>query len=122
MSKKLALQKLDQINSFRKIFNQSQFTLNDKDALLDYIDNALSPENLACDGEASFTHIKYEKAALMALRELVSPSPKPIPKKIGDTVSFRNESYKILKILRAFYVVENLSNKKQYKLRIGVEV
>ena len=69
-----ALEKvIDDLNFRRRLFNQEEYDVDnlsdtDKKELLDWIDGALSPENISADGERSMTErkrlrIMYEQAA-----------------------------------------------------------
>jgi hypothetical protein len=57
-----------QKNHWNSFFKGPQYTLNtakDRQALADMIDNALSPENLTCDGELSRTEVNRRYKELM---------------------------------------------------------
>lgn len=62
---------IDRTNSWRQIFGDElitthvrRLTQKDADMLFEEIDSGLSPENLACDGEASAAHMKREGSLL----------------------------------------------------------
>ncbi len=68
-----------QKNHWNSFFNGTQYSLNtakDRQALADMIDNALSPENLTCDGELSRTEVNRRYKELMtAARQLKKLDP-----------------------------------------------
>ncbi len=79
-----------QKNHWNSFFNGTQYSLNtakDRQALADMIDNALSPENLTCDGELSRTEVNRRYKELMtAARQL---------KKLDPSVTFYEYSEEI---------------------------
>ena len=79
-----------QKNHWNSFFNGIQYSLNtakDRQALADMIDNALSPENLTCDGELSRTEVNRRYKELMtAARQL---------KKLDPSVTFYEYSEEI---------------------------
>jgi hypothetical protein len=68
-----------QKNHWNSFFKGPQYTLNtakDRQALADMIDNALSPENLTCDGELSRTEVNRRYKELMtAAKQLKKLDP-----------------------------------------------
>jgi hypothetical protein len=68
-----------QKNHWNSFFKGPQYTLNtakDRQALADMIDNALSPENLTCDGELSRTEVNHRYKELMtAAKQLKKLDP-----------------------------------------------
>jgi hypothetical protein len=70
---------LKQKNHWNSFFQGPQYTLNsaaDRQAVADMIDNALSPENLTCDGELSRTEVNRRYKELMtAARQLKKYDP-----------------------------------------------
>ena len=68
-----------QKNHWNSFFQGPQYTLNtakDRQALADMIDNALSPENLTCDGELSRTEVNRRYKELMtAAKQLKKLDP-----------------------------------------------
>ena len=68
-----------QKNHWNSFFKGPQYTLNtakDRQALADMIDNALSPENLTCDGELSRTEFNRRYKELMtAAKQLKKLDP-----------------------------------------------
>lgn len=79
-----------QKNHWNSFFNGTQYSLNtakDRQALADMIDNALSPENLTCDGELSRSQVQARYKELMtAARQL---------KKLDPSVTFYEYSEEI---------------------------
>jgi hypothetical protein len=79
-----------QKNHWNSFFNGTQYSLNtakDRQALADMIDNALSPENLTCDGELSRSQVQARYKELMtAARQL---------KKLDPAVTFYEYSEEI---------------------------
>ena len=68
---------IDQKNRWNAIFNGEQYeikTAKGRQRIADMIDNALSPENLTCDGELSRTEVnrrfKELNSAAKQLRQL----------------------------------------------------
>ena len=68
-----------QKNHWNSFFKGTQYSLNtraDRQALADMIDNALSPENLTCDGELSRTEVNRRyKELTTAARQLKKLDP-----------------------------------------------
>jgi hypothetical protein len=68
-----------QKNHWNSFFKGPQYTLNtakDRQALADMIDNALSPENLTCDGELSRTEVNRRyKELVTAAKQLKKLDP-----------------------------------------------
>ena len=79
-----------QKNHWNSFFNGTQYSLNtakDRQALADMIDNALSPENLTCDGELPRSEVNRRYKELMtAARQL---------KKLDPAVTFYEYSEEI---------------------------
>ena len=79
-----------QKNHWNSFFNGTQYSLNtakDRQALADMIDNALSPENLTCDGELSRSQVQARyKELTTAARQL---------KKLDPSVTFYEYSEEI---------------------------
>jgi hypothetical protein len=72
-----------QKNHWNSFFKGPQYTLNtakDRQALANMIDNALSPENLTCDGELSRTEVNRRYKELMTAAKQL--------KKFDPTVTF----------------------------------
>ena len=58
---------IDQKNRWNAIFNGEQYeikTAKGRQKVADMIDNALSPENLTCDGELSRSQVRAKHSAL----------------------------------------------------------
>jgi hypothetical protein len=75
-----ALEKfIEQKNHWNSFFKGTQYSLNtkaDRQALADMIDNALSPENLTCDGELSRSQVQARYKELMtAAKQLKKLDP-----------------------------------------------
>ena len=72
-------QYVQQTNQWRQLFDEAPLSLlnaNDRQAIADRIDMALSPENLTCDGELTQAQVqKKYKALTRAARELLSIDP-----------------------------------------------
>jgi hypothetical protein len=72
-------QYVQQTNQWRQLFDESPLSLlnaNDRQAIADRIDLALSPENLTCDGELTRAQVQKKYTALTrAARELLSIDP-----------------------------------------------
>ena len=72
-------QYVEQKNSWRKIFKQPELSLlnaKDRQAIANYIDSEMSPENLTCDGELSRTAVTRKLRQLTrAAEELLSIDP-----------------------------------------------
>jgi len=72
-------QYVEQKNSWRKIFKQPELSLlnaKDRQAIANYIDSEMSPENLTCDGELSRTAVTRKLGQLTrAAEELLSIDP-----------------------------------------------
>jgi hypothetical protein len=70
---------IKQKNHWNSFFNGPQYTLNsaaDRQAVADMIDNALSPENLTCDGELPRAEVNRRYKELMtAARQLKKYDP-----------------------------------------------
>ena len=68
-----------QKNHWNSFFNGTQYSLNtakDRQSLADMIDNALSPENLTCDGELSRSQVQARYKELMtAAKQLKKLDP-----------------------------------------------
>ena len=68
-----------QKNHWNSFFKGTQYSLNtakDRQALADMIDNALSPENLTCDGELSRTEVNRRyKELTTAAKQLKKLDP-----------------------------------------------
>ena len=68
-----------QKNHWNSFFKGTQYSLNtkaDRQALADMIDNALSPENLTCDGELSRSQVQARyKELTTAARQLKKLDP-----------------------------------------------
>lgn len=119
---------LNRINSFRAIFKDAPLTIDNKQAIREYIDIQLSPENLSCDGEASAAHIRRVRADMQALEEYVfgstpesngyTPPRVGVIYKAGEFVEFRNKTYRILKVNKVNYRLEDETG-AQFNLRIG---
>ncbi len=70
---------LKQKNHWNSFFKGPQYTLNsaaDRQAVADMIDNALSPENLTCDGELPRAEVQRRYKELMtAAKQLKKYDP-----------------------------------------------
>ena len=70
---------LKQKNHWNSFFNGTQYSLNsakDRQAVADMIDNALSPENLTCDGELGRAEVNRRYKELMtAAKQLKKYDP-----------------------------------------------
>ena len=76
----IALEKfVAQKNHWNSFFKGTQYSLDtkaDRQALADMIDNALSPENLTCDGELSRSQVQGRYKELMtAAKQLKKLDP-----------------------------------------------
>ena len=74
---------LKQKNHWNSFFKGPQYSLNsaaDRQAVADMIDNALSPENLTCDGELPRAEVQRRYKELMTVAKQL--------KKYDSTVTF----------------------------------
>ena len=74
---------LKQKNHWNSFFKGPQYTLNsaaDRQAVADMIDNALSPENLTCDGELPRAEVQRRYKELVTVAKQL--------KKYDSTVTF----------------------------------
>jgi hypothetical protein len=110
----------DSINQYRKAIRSKPLDISSPD-IFDWIDNELSPENISCDGEASHAHVirysrflnELKKEAMIAQGKL-----KVQTYKIGDMISFQDKVFKVLKVKKVNYLVEDVITSKRYNLKI----
>ena len=81
---------IEQKNHWNSFFKGPQYSLNsakDRQAVADMIDNALSPENLTCDGELPRAEVQRRYRELMTAAKQL--------KKLDPTVTFYEYSEEI---------------------------